>query len=462
MRRRTEPFDCDIHALGPRGVGIGTAPDGRRVEVRGAPPGSRVAVIPTGRKNGALLARRSALVTPPAASAEPRCAQFGLCGGCVLQELALPAQRAAKEALGRTEVEAHYGPLDGVVVHEVRGSDAAYGYRNKVELAFGPRRYLSEPDHLAGLSHDGRFLGFHAPGRFDRVVDAPRCELASEPMNAALAAIRALTLGGSDRPLYDPRAHTGFWRHLVLREGADGVIAVVFTTSAPDAAEAVAPLAELVGRELVGFQWRTNDDVADVARGPLQRSLGAEVAREVLGGVELRLSPTAFFQVNTGGTALLYDTVGGALGRGGTLVDLYCGVGAIGLYLAHGFERIVGIEENPDAVVDARANAARNGIAAEFHAGKVEEHLAAWAELADVHVVVDPPRAGLHPKVAKALAAGRWASLVYVACNPASLGRDAVVLRAGGWRLAELWAVDLFPQTGHVELVARFAPTRGA
>lgn len=452
MRRRLEPFDCDFTQLGPRGIGVGHHEDGRRVEVRGVPPGARVQVIPQGRKDGVILGRRGALVRPPADGVDPRCAQFGLCGGCVLQELPLESQRAHKHRFGLGEV----GPLDGVRVHPIRGTDAAYGYRNKVELAFGPTRYLSEADHLAGLPHSGRFLGFHAPGRFDRVVDAPRCEISSEPMNAALAAVRALALGPDMPPPYDPRAHTGFWRHLVLREGADGVIGVLFTTSdGPESA--VAPIAERVGRELVGFEWRVNDGVADVARGDVRLSAGAPQVREVLGDVELRLSPMAFFQVNTAGARVLYDAIGEALGTGGTLVDLYCGVGAIGLYHAKRFDRLVGIEENADAVADAERNALANGIDASFFAGKVEERLAHWAELGGVHVVVDPPRAGLHPKVAGALAAGRWASLVYVACNPASLGRDRVLLEAGGWQLEELWTVDLFPQTGHLEQVARFS-----
>lgn len=457
MARRIDPFECEILDLGPRGVGLGESPDGRRVEVRGAPPGSRVAVVPNGRKNGAILARRASMVRPPPGAVTPRCAQFGLCGGCVLQELALDAQRAAKLALGVREVAAAYGPLTETTVHAVRGAPDAYGYRNKIELTFGSRRYLSEEDHAAGLPQQGRFLGFHAPGRFDRVVDAPRCELASEPMNAALAAIRAVTLAGSSLPPYEPHDHTGFWRHLALREGADGVIAVVYTSSAYTS-DAVEPLFDLVGGVLAGLQWRVNDDVADVARGALRRTAGVPVARELLGPVELQLSPTAFFQVNTAGTRVLYDTIREALGttNGGTLLDLYCGVGSIGLYIADQFDRILGIEENEASVADARINAARNGVEAEYIAGRAEDLLTFWSTQRDVHVVVDPPRAGLHPKVTKALAAGQWGSLVYVACHAASLGRDAALLRAGGWILAELWTVDLFPQTGHLEQVARF------
>src|SRR5688572_14889959 len=122
MRRRLPPFECDITELGPRGVGIGTSPEGHRVEVRGAPPGARVAVTVTGRGKGVVQARRTALVRPPPDAAVPRCAIFGTCGGCALQELELHAQRAAKHLLGVRQV----APGPDVVIHPPRGADAAY------------------------------------------------------------------------------------------------------------------------------------------------------------------------------------------------------------------------------------------------------------------------------------------------------------------------------------------------
>jgi 23S rRNA (uracil1939-C5)-methyltransferase len=208
--------------------------------------------------------------------------------------------------------------------------------------------------------------------------------------------------------------------------------------------------------DAAGVQWRVNAGVADVARGEVIEARGADAIEERLGDVTFRLSPTAFFQTSTAGAKVLYDAVGEALGRGGTLLDLYCGTGAIGLYLASRFDRVVGVEENAESVEDARANAVRNGIPATFRAARVEDALDEIRGGDGVRIVVDPPRAGLHPKVAKKLADTAADALVYVACNPASLGRDALVLAEGGWRMRELWTVDLFPQTGHVEVVARF------
>ncbi len=454
MARRLEPFECEIVELGPRGAGMGIAPDGRPVEVRGGPPGARVAVVPTGRKKGVWTARRTALLTRPPGYEAPPCPIFGLCGGCTLQELALPVQRALKHDRAIAEI----GP-GTATVHPPRGAARAYGYRNKLELTFGPRRYLDGVDLAAGAPIEGRFLGFHAPGRFDRIVDVERCFLVSEALDDLLTAARRTALTPGSPAPWDPRAHTGFWRHLVLREAAGGTLAVLVTSppAADDPASVERVAAALRDAGASGVAWWVNEGVAGVARGRTERTWGRQTVDERLGHLTLTVSAASFLQTNTEGAVVLYDTVAEVLGQGGTLVDLYCGIGAIGLYVADRFDAIVGIEEIEQAVTDADRNAARAGVAARFVHARVEDALDEIAAGSDVHVVVDPPRAGLHPRVAAKLASLSVASLVYVACAPASLGRDARILEGGGLRMTDLYTVDLFPQTGHVEAVARFA-----
>ena len=213
------------------------------------------------------------------------------------------------------------------------------------------------------------------------------------------------------------------------------------------------------GATVTSVQWAINDGVADVARGATEHLWGEERIHERLGDVIFDLSATSFFQTNTAGAIVLYDTIGEALtSESRTLLDLYCGTGSIGLYLADRVDTVIGIEEREDAVQDARRNAVRSGVTATFTAGKVEHHLSSLA-VPGAAMVVDPPRAGLHPKVALALATADADELVYVACSPASLGRDAAVLQAGHWKLTDLWTVDLFPHTGHIEMVGRFVRT---
>ncbi len=460
-RRRIPEFETEITHLGPRGVGVGVAPDGRPVYVRGAPMGSRVKVRVFARKKGLLHARRLVMVRPPAGFAEPRCAVFGLCGGCTLQELSLEAQRDAKQAL--VLQAAGTAPA----VHPLRGPAAGYAYRNKVELSFGTQRYSSEAAHAAGAVIDGRWLGFHAPGRFDRVVDSERCELVGESLNALIATTRREVLREDRLAPHDVRTHEGFWRHLVLRYGVgtgQAYVILVTDEGGDRGATEVAELAEallktdLGNDRLAGIAWAVRTEVSDVARGVIRRTWGEPHFSERIGDVAFQLSPFAFFQTNTEAAATLYDTVAEALGAGGTLVDLYCGAGAIGQVLHARFDHVLGIELDPMAVADAIANAERNGIhKTRYLAGKVEDHLEALKGLqGPVRLVVDPPRAGLHPRAVKFLANTVAEVLVYVACNPASLGRDREILEAGGWRMTDLYTVDLFGQTGHVEAVARF------
>lgn len=466
-RKRLGPFEVEITHLGKGGSGVGLAPDGKPVRVRPGPPGSRLAVVPSGRKKGTWIARRLARIRPPADGVAPPCVAFGVCGGCTLQELSLSAQRRHKAAAALADITAAWGRdlPDGVVIHDIRGTDAAYGTRNKVELSFGPRRYLREADHRAGAPIDGRWLGFHAPGRFDRVADTDRCWLISDAANALFTTLRRAVLVDDTQPLWDARAHTGVWRHALLREGGntgEHLVALYTTSQAdPAAVERVVhalqatPLPD--GHRLVSVLHILNDGVADVARGEVARTWGRGHLVEHLMGVDFDLSPVSFFQTTTQGAEVLYRTVGEAIGEArGTLLDLYCGIGSIGLVLADHAERVIGVEEVPEAVEDARRNAARAGLDATYTTARMEDALDVLQGLDDAVAVVDPPRVGLHPRVARRLAVWRGDTLVYVACKPASLGRDAAVLAEGGWRLTDLWPVDLFPQTGHLEVVGRF------
>ncbi len=469
-RRYLEPHEVEITHLGPKGVGVGVASDGRPVHVRAGAPGSRVRIQPFGRKRGVWKGRKLSVVRPPPEGVEPPCPAFGLCGGCVFQELPLESQREAKNRMALSEVARGWGQelevvLSGVRVHPLRGAPEAYGYRNKMELSFGNQVYLSEEQHQAGESHEGAFLGFHAPGRFDRIVDRDGCLIGPDPLSRVLSIVRTHALASGAPAPWDARHHQGFWRHLRVRVGErTGEVLVGLycaPTDDPDDAARVGVLAEALladsETDVVGVVWLENPSVADAAQGTPRQIWGRDYLFERLGEVTYRLSLDAFFQTNTQAAEILYDTIGEAVGEGGgTLLDLYCGIGSIGMHLGSRFDRILGIEENPVAVADARQNAADNGLEGEWVEGRVEALLERITDGDGVTLVVDPPRAGLHPKVARRLASASGDALVYVACRPASLGRDGAVLQAGGWSMTDIWVVDLFPQTGHIEVVARF------
>lgn len=453
MRRKKgprPPVPLPLDRLEPGGLS-GLAPSGKRLTVRTGAVGATLEVRPM---SGAEARRLSVIAAAPDA-VRPGCALFGVCGGCQLQEMPLDAQRLHKAELVSRQVGFPSAPANG--------SAQAYEYRNKLELSFGTRRFVTDAERDAGATEGevGDFLGFHPPGFFGRVVQVDQCPLGSPAMNRLLAVVQAARLG----PAWDARAHTGVWRHVVLREDDEGVLVTLVTSTAADEGALRALAAALMAEGAAGVLWVAHDRVAEVAAGELRAVLaGRDGLRQRLGGAALHLPYDAFFQVNSAGAEVLLQTVGDALwgpggqGQGGALLDLYCGVGALGLGLSPrlGGARIIGIELHEGAIETARRNAEALGVEGTWLAGAVEDVLPTLSWEGPTAVVVDPPRAGLHPKAAKFLAGLAADTLVYVACNPASLGRDRAALEAGGWRLDGLWTVDLFPQTRHVEAVARF------
>ncbi|NOY28127.1 MAG: class I SAM-dependent RNA methyltransferase [Oligoflexia bacterium] len=461
-RRQKEPVELTLDRLDAKGV---SGPHGTgRLVVRAGAVGATLRVRP-GRKQ---KADRLELISPAPDQVKPACPAFGSCGGCQLQEMPLSRQRSEKAAL--------VGRLVGHPCHDCTGAPQGLGYRNKLELSFAARRYLVDPP-TDRETLVGSWLGLHPPGWHSRVVDLQACPLGSPEINTVIAAVRDLHLA----PPWDGATRTGWWRHLVLRQGDDGVLVTLVTH--PDCPlAAMQAVAEHLDRLdcVSGVRWLVNDGVADVATGQLRGVLAGTDHLSITlpatpgsengtAGTPIHLPADAFFQVNSAGAAVLFERIADALGLadhpGGTLLDLYCGVGAIGLHLARRVDRVVGIELLDSAVQIARDNAAANDLAGEWHAGAVEDILASTqSELsrrlmdlpAPWRVVVDPPRVGLHPRAAQFLATLDADVLVYVACNPASLGRDRIILEAGGWILTDLWAVDMFPQTRHIEAVGRF------
>lgn len=456
---RKPPVEVQIHGLDENGIGIGVDDRGRDWTIRGGIPGQRV-LAGGKRKGGALMD----VIVPAADAVDARCAAFGTCGGCLYQPMPRPAQQAAKVAALTTLL----APLGGGPLSVVATPDEGYGYRNRLELSFGVERFFTRADQArekAGevVERRGSYLGLHGAGRFDRIVDLDDCAIADPALNAVLRRIRADVLG-SPFPMWDAREHTGFWRHAGLRLGDDGVLVLLYTALTTEAEAAW--LAEKAPRwGAAAVLWYTTDRVSDAAVGDLQAVLHGEARLAVsLGGVPLKLSPLAFFQVNQTGAERLLDVIREDLGTGGLLLDLYCGVGALGLALHAGFDAVAGIDLVEEGIAEANRNAAALGVRADYRAGRAELLLPAL--LADhgigagregrLAALVDPPRNGLHPDALRTLTTLPADVLVYVACRPTSLARDGAVLLAAGWRCTRLTLVDLFPHTAHVEVVARF------
>lgn len=445
-----------IEALAFGGKGLAHV-DGMAVFVDGAAPGDLATVRITRRKPRYAEGRIVALLEPSADRVPPRCIYSGICGGCKWQFVAYPTQLDYKR---RHVVEslAHIGGLADVPVHPTIASPLCYGYRNKMEFSCTDRPWQVAPpaadDNTAGFG-----VGLHVAGTFARVLDIDCCHLQPELGNRILATTRELIVQ-SGVPPYGLKSHQGFWRFVVLRHSAAADRWLVNLITAAERPELVRPLAERLMADYPAIVAVVNNITARraaIAVGEREIALSpCRVLHDRIGELVFEVSANSFFQTNTAGAARLYDVVKGFARLDGsqTVVDLYCGTGTIALCLASEARQVVGIELNAGAVADARRNAAANGIGnCTFVAGDVRDVIDAVEHRPDV-LVIDPPRAGLHPNVVRQVADAGAGRIVYVSCNPATLARDLALFEQH-YQVCEIQPVDMFPHTAHIEAVAR-------
>lgn len=449
--RRHQRVRFAVSGLGSGGEGVGKV-DGFTVFVDGALPGDEIeAMITEVKRNYAVGALRRVIVAAPE-RISARCPAFPDCGGCQLQHLDYGAQLRWKrqqvvDALTRI------GHLGEVPVHPCLGPDEPWFYRNKAQFPVGPAQG-------GGTGGASLVAGMYARGSH-RIIDIDECLIQHPLNNAIIRAAKRLAVKYGIAP-YDEATHSGCLRHILARVGsASGEAMAVFVTNGPSFPDGRKLAADLM-REVpavVSVHQNINPRRTNVILGEETRLLaGRETITDRIGRFEFAISPRSFFQVNPEQTETLYRKAVAYAELTGreTVIDAYCGIGTISLFLAERARWVHGIEVVPEAIADARANAARNGVAnVEFHLGETEGVLPRLRERgarADV-IVVDPPRKGCEPAVLDAFAAMRPRRIVYVSCNPATLARDLARLAELGYRTIEAQPVDMFPMTAHVETV---------
>jgi len=453
--KKDDRIECAIESLAFGGRGVARV-DGMAVFVAGGLPGDTVRARVVRAKKRFAEAEAEAVLTPSPHRVKPRCQHFGTCGGCAVQDLAYAEQVAQKGA----QVEAalrRIGRVEGLVMDPPLPSPAEWGYRNKMEFAFEQRE-------------DGLHLGLRAnaqPGSRDLppVVDVAECHLCA-PRDVELLALAREFCRSTGIPAYDPRTGEGFWRHLVIRHTLAGEIMVHAITAADEkhfvAAQGLGETLLDRFRTLTSFVHSSRTRRAALAVGDkIESRIGAKVVEERLprGESEVRyhLSPNSFFQTNSAGAAQLFRTVAefAALTGRETVLDLYCGIGAIAVFLADSAARVIGVELVDEAVSKAWESAKLNGVRnAKFLSANLDNGLDGLESMPrpDV-VVVDPPRSGMSPKMAEAVLALAPAKILAVSCDPATLARDVERL-SDAYELKRARAVDLFPHTHHIETVA--------
>jgi 23S rRNA (uracil1939-C5)-methyltransferase len=445
-------LDVEISGLDDEGYGISCS-ETHALRIAGALPGDTV------RSGIDHVAQRMAfghvkkiMVSSPLRSKRPPCRDSARCLGCPLIVMKYPAQAEWKRQFILRHLR-EYRDLDGIMLHPLLSPLRLVHYRTTARLV------------IAG-KHSDPFIGIFRRSTHD-VFDQNDCPIHHPLVNRVVAVVRS-GIAKLKVPVYNPRSKMGLLRYLVVRVSEDEQKAMVVFVTSERSFNEIHHLARYVREQLPEVEvvaQNVNRSEGNVIMGPTDNFLTPKHhLTERIGEVALRISPRSFFQVNRDGAVLIYDKVRewAQLTGSETVLDLYCGIGGIALTLAAGAAKVIGMEVVEAAVADARMNARLNGIRnCTFEAGdaaELLEELVEEGEQVDL-VVLNPPRKGCDEQVLRQVVALAPERLIYVSCSPQSLARDLNVLKTHGYVCDEIQPVDMFPQTMHVENVARLKKT---
>jgi 23S rRNA (uracil1939-C5)-methyltransferase len=405
---------------------------------------------------------------------QPFCAHFGTCGGCTWQQVSYQTQLAFKQqlvvdAFRRIGKVTQLPPLESIIA-----SPFDKYYRNKLEFTFSNKRWFTDAElklhPLSDVQHPevgvekklrSQGLGFHVPGKFDKVLDIHYCYLQPAPSNEIRMATRAYALL-HEIPFFDLRAQTGFFRNIIIRTTTSGHCMLIVIV-ADDKPELLKPFLEHmlatfpeISSLYYTINQKKNDFLYDLE---MQHFAGSQYITETLGGITYHLGPKSFFQTNPMQAGALYTKALelAALCKDDIVYDFYTGIGSIALLAAAKCKHVVGVENVQAAIDDAQYNARQNNIDnCTFVCGDItkvfnEEFINKYGK-ADV-VITDPPRSGMHKDVVQQLIGLSPRAIVYISCNPVTQARDIQML-SEKYNITLLQPVDMFPQTYHVENIA--------
>ena len=434
--------------------------DGMVVFVDFAVPGDIVDILVYKKKKNYMEGFIKQIVKPSEYRLEPFCEHFGVCGGCRWQPLPYEMQLQAK----RRQVEDQLVRIGHLEVPEIRDtlpSPETTFYRNKLEFSASSKRWLlrdEDPDSIPENEKMG--LGFHVGKFFDKVLDIRKCHLQPEPSNAIRLFVKQFCIENG-LEFYNIRENKGFFRNMFVRTTEKGEVMLILCFAREDEQPRKALLDAVAARfpQITSLYYvineKLNDSIGD--QSPVLYK-GNEAIYEEMEGLRFKIGPKSFYQTNSRQAYGLYRVARefAALSGNEVVYDLYTGTGTIAQFVSGKAGKVIGIEYVPEAIEDARHNADANGITnCSFFAGDMKDVLneafIARHGKPDV-VILDPPRAGIHPDVARVILKAAPRRMVYVSCNPASQARDLAIL-CEDYKITAVQPVDMFPHTMHVENV---------
>ncbi|MGJ1265979.1 23S rRNA (uracil(1939)-C(5))-methyltransferase RlmD [Sphingobacterium spiritivorum] len=462
MRRRIpqeKKFISDIAVIdiAEEGKGVGKT-DELVLFIDKAIPGDVVDVELIKKKKNFAEAKVAALKKASTYRIDPFCEHFGVCGGCKWQHMDYNGQLKFKQQTV-DNVLARIGKVDTSIMEPILGSGETEYYRNKLEYTFSNKRWLTSVDDAnEGLEMNA--LGFHVPGRFDKILDIDHCYLQQDPSNAIRNQIRAFAIE-HQISFYDLREHAGALRNLIIRTASTGELMVIVVFAYPEEGQ-VELLMNYINSSfpdidslLYIINQKKNDTIFDQ---DIHIFKGRDFIYEEMEGLKYKIGPKSFYQTNSLQAYELYKITREFAGLTGDelVYDLYTGAGTIANFVAKTAREVIGVEYVPTAIEDAKINSAINQIGnTKFYAGDMKDVLT--ADFIAAHgkpdvVITDPPRAGMHGDVVQRLLEMEAEKIVYVSCNAATQARDLALLNEK-YTVDRIKPVDMFPHTQHVENV---------
>ena len=460
-RKKNKEFDnITIERVGSKGKSIGTADDGKTIIIDGGAPGDIVNILTTKQRKSYYQGKITEFHKYSDVRTQPKCEHFGVCGGCKWQHITYSEQLKFKEDEVKNNL-VRIGNLKLPKITPIKGAINSYFYRNKMEYSFSDSRWLSlEEIKSKKIIKQKNALGFHIPGMWNKVVDINKCWLQEDITNTLRNSIKNFSIN-NNIPFFNHSNQTGDLRTLMIRTTSTKEVMVLLQFYSDNKKNRELLLDFLIEQFpninslLYVVNNKANDTIYDQE---VKTYFGNSFITEKMEGLEFKINAKSFYQTNSDQAYELYKIVReiSDLKKSDIVYDLYTGTGTIALFISKSVKKVVGIEAVPDAIVAAKENAINNKILnTDFHVGDMKfvfnDEFIRLNGKPDV-IITDPPRDGMHKKVIQQIKNISPKKIIYVSCNSATQARDLELLK-DQYNIMNSQAVDMFPQTHHVENV---------
>ncbi|WP_273277096.1 23S rRNA (uracil(1939)-C(5))-methyltransferase RlmD [Maribacter polysiphoniae] len=460
-KNRRQVFEnIEVIDAGAKGKTVGKAPDGRVIFMNNTVPGDVVDVQTTKKRKAYFEGSAINFHSYSDKRVDPKCEHFGVCGGCKWQNMGYGHQLYYKQR----EVENNLrriGHLELPSINPIIGSKDQYFYRNKMEFSFSDSRWLTLEEIQSDVEiEDKNALGFHIPGMWDKILDIKKCHLQADPSNAIRLEVKDFAQK-NDITFFNPRNQYGMLRTLMIRTASTGEIMVLIQFFEEDRIKRELLLNHLtsVFPQITSLQYvinkKQNDTIYDQE---IICFSGRDHIIEEMEDLQFKINAKSFYQTNSEQAYELYKVTRDFAGLSGKelVYDLYTGTGTIAQFVSKNAKKVIGIESVPEAIIDAKANAANNNIDnVDFFVGDMKNVFN--TDFIETHgtpdiIITDPPRDGMHKDVVQQILNIAPPKVVYVSCNSATQARDLEMMKHQ-YSVTKVQPVDMFPQTHHVENV---------